>query len=258
MTEPTSRASVQTGDSYGVAGENKGTVNQYFGSSTDIKRPEESSKAESVGTLKAGDPRKSLAHWQGRDEEIAQLRQLLSNKTPLIGIEGIGGTGKSTLAAKVFEEIEGFPKRYWADVSTGALFTELARQLLTEFGYRVPDEESQLVAALVKCLQSGQCLLVIDNLESLLQADGQWQSQFYGEFFGYWLEYGNNSTVLVTTREQPTLKGLKWLPPPKRFKNTRRGSFVSRIRNSGRFRAFYRIGRWASPVNQIGSRLTEV
>ena len=97
---------------------------------------EASSKAESVG-IKAGDPPKSLAHWQGRDEEIAQLRQWLSSGVTLIGIEGFGGTGKSTLAAKIYEEIDIFSKRHWADVSTGAIFSELARQVLTEFGCRV-------------------------------------------------------------------------------------------------------------------------
>ncbi len=153
-----------------------------------------------------------MAYWQGRDEEIAQLRQWLSSGITLIGIEGIGGTGKSTLAAKIYEESDRFSKRYWADVSTGAIFSELARQVLTEFGCRVPEDESQLVAALVKCLRSGQYLLVIDNVESLLQPDGQWQSQLYEEFFQAWLEHSSQSTVLVTTRERPTLRGFEWLP----------------------------------------------
>ncbi len=200
---------------------------------------EASSKAELVG-IKAGDPPKSLAHWQGRDEEIAQLRQWLSSGVILIGIEGIGGTGKSTLAAKIYEEIDIFPKRYWADVSTGAIFSELARQVLTEFGCRVPEDESQLVTALVKCLRSGQYLLVIDNLESLLQDDGQWQSQFYEEFFQAWLEYGSDSKVLVTTRERLTLRGFEWLPL-KGLKNPDGVALLAELGIQGDLEAFTKL-----------------
>ncbi|WP_414515647.1 tetratricopeptide repeat protein [Nostoc sp. PCC 9305] len=178
-----------------------------------LERLQQISKVESPGVLKAGNPNKSLAYWQGRKTEIAQIQQWLTDKnTFLIGIEGIGGTGKSMLAAKIYEEIEGFPKRFWADVSYGAGFSDLACQVLDEFGFPVPEQEAQLVDALVKCLRSGQYLLIIDNLESLLQPDRQWGSQFYGDFFNAWVEYGGNSKIIVTTRERPELKGFEWLP----------------------------------------------
>ena len=174
---------------------------------------ESGSKAESPGVLKAGNPGKSLAYWQGRTAEIAQIQQWLTDEnTFLIGIEGIGGTGKSMLATKIYDEIAGFPKRFWADVSNGASFNDLARKVLTEFGFPVPEQEAQLVEALVRCLRSGQFLLIIDNLESLLQPDRQWGSLFYGDFFQAWVEHGSNSKVLVTTRERPELKGFEWLP----------------------------------------------
>ncbi|MBD2359744.1 tetratricopeptide repeat protein [Anabaena minutissima FACHB-250] len=173
---------------------------------------ESSTKVESPGVLKAGNPGKSLAYWQGRTTEIAQIQQWLTdNNTFLIGIEGIGGTGKSTLATKIYDEIAGFPKRFWADVSNGASFSDLARQVLTQFGFHIPEKEAQLVDALVNCLRSGQFLLIIDNLESLLQPDRQWGSLFYGDFFQTWVESGSNSKVLVTTRERPELKGFQWL-----------------------------------------------
>ncbi|WP_414579519.1 NB-ARC domain-containing protein [Anabaena sp. CCY 9402-a] len=173
---------------------------------------ESSTKAESPGVLKAGNPGKSLAYWQGRKTEIAQIQQWLTDQnTFLIGIEGIGGTGKSMLAAKIYDEIAGFPKRFWADVSNGASFSDLAREVLTQFGCPVPEQEAQLIEALVRCLRSGQFLLIIDNLESLLQPDRQWGSLFYGEFFQAWVESGGNSKVLVTTRERPELKGFEWL-----------------------------------------------
>ncbi|MEH1989824.1 tetratricopeptide repeat protein, partial [Nostoc sp.] len=178
-----------------------------------LERLQQISQPESPGVLKAGNPNKSLAYWQGRKTEIAQIQQWLTDKnTFLIGIEGIGGTGKSMLAAKIYNEIEGFPKRFWADVSYGAGFSDLARQVLSEFGFSVPEQEAQLMDALVKCLRSGQYLLIIDNLESLLQPDRQWGSQFYGDFFNTWVEHGGNSKVIVTTRERPELKGFEWLP----------------------------------------------
>ncbi|MBD2210222.1 tetratricopeptide repeat protein [Nostoc linckia FACHB-104] len=154
-----------------------------------------------------------MAYWQGRKAEITQIQQWLTdNNTFLIGIEGIGGTGKSMLATKIYEEIAGFPKRFWADVSNGASFSDLARQVLSEFGFPVPEDEAQLVEALVRCLRSGEFLLIIDNLESLLQPNRQWGSLFYGEFFNAWVEFGGNSKVIVTTRERPELKGFEWLP----------------------------------------------
>ncbi|MFN6155666.1 MAG: tetratricopeptide repeat protein [Dolichospermum sp.] len=149
-------------------------------------------------------------------EEIANLKLWLNNQNiSLIGIEGIGGTGKSMLAAKIYEDetITGFRKRFWADVGYGAIFTDVATQVLQKFGYKVPNQEIELVQTLVKCLQSGEYLLIIDNLESLLQIDGIWGSQFYEDFFKTWVECGGKSKVIVTTRERPELpKRWEWLP----------------------------------------------
>ena len=157
-----------------------------------------------------------MANWQGRTAEIANLKQWLNNPNiPLIGIEGIGGTGKSMLATKIYqdEEIEGFTKRFWADVNYGAIFTDVATQVLQDFGFRVPEQETQLVQTLVKCLQSDEFLLIIDNLESLLKTNGIWGSQFYEDFFKTWVECGGKSKVIVTTRERPELpKRFQWLP----------------------------------------------
>ncbi|WP_375467948.1 tetratricopeptide repeat protein [uncultured Nostoc sp.] len=178
-----------------------------------LERLQQISKVESPGVLKTGNPHKSLSGWQGRKTEYAKIQEWLTDKnTFLIGIEGIGGIGKSMLAARIYDKIEGFPKRFWADVSYGAGFSDLARQVLSEFGFPVPEQETQLMQALVKCLQSGQFLLIIDNLESLLQPNRQWGSQFYGDFFNTWVEYGGNGKVIVTTRERPELPKFTWLP----------------------------------------------
>jgi hypothetical protein len=158
----------------------------------------------------------------GAETELAQLYEwLLSDNVPLIGIEGIGGTGKSTLASKVYdgsipptaESGQGqYSKRFWADVGEGATFEELAQQVLTAFDCPMPEQERQLVDVLVCCLQASPCLLVIDNLESLLNPERQWQGTSYEDFFNTWCECGSCSTIVITTRERPELRGVKWLP----------------------------------------------
>ncbi|WP_335197237.1 hypothetical protein [Nostoc sp.] len=52
-----------------------------------LERLQQISQPESPGVLKAGNPNKSLAYWQGRKTEIAQIQQWLTDKnTCLIGI----------------------------------------------------------------------------------------------------------------------------------------------------------------------------
>ncbi|MCA2792504.1 MAG: tetratricopeptide repeat protein, partial [Microcystis sp. M112S2] len=149
----------------------------------------------------------------------------------MIGIKGVGGIGKSTLASKIFEEEipldpslgddeDLFPKRFWWEAGNLGGFSGLARQLLTEFGYPVPEKEIDLQEALIRQLQRHRHLIIIDNLESLLGKDGSWNNEFYQQFFTAWIEKGDTSKIIVTTREKPKPRGfnrwieLKGLKPP--------------------------------------------
>jgi len=155
--------------------------------------------------LRAGDPPPGLTNYQERLEETEKLQRWLQDKNLiLIGIEGFGGTGKSSLAAKIYQEenLKGrdFRKRFWVDCLRGRSFSEIAQSLLKAFEWSLPQNESKLVQAVVQCLRSGNYLLIIDNLENLMDEYGQWCSELYEQFFREWIEYGDNSTVLVTTR----------------------------------------------------------
>ncbi|MEQ9548004.1 MAG: NB-ARC domain-containing protein [Coleofasciculus sp. G3-WIS-01] len=151
---------------------------------------------------------------------------MADGKTRLIGITGIGGLGKSTLAAKIYDEDSTeFEDKVWADISRIG-FTELARRVLLKFGVSpetieaIP--EKSLGDALVNHLRQGQYLLVMDNLETLLQSeDGDNKNtsirdESYRQFFYDWLECGEKSVVLVTTRERFDLPPIKcqWLSLP--------------------------------------------
>jgi tetratricopeptide (TPR) repeat protein len=166
--------------------------------------------------------RPSLNCWQGRTEERQKIGEWMADRNiRLIGITGLGGFGKSTLAAKIYDDDSAeFDKKFWVDVSRRVTFTELARRVLLRLGLSPPNVEAipelSLVDALVNHLRERRYLLVIDNLESLLQHDGQWLDAIYQQFVHGWLGCGGKSVILVTTRERPDLPeiNLKWLPLP--------------------------------------------
>ena len=153
----------------------------------------------------------NLENWQGREDEIAQLQAWLADSAvDTIGIQGLGGIGKSALAASLYHAAEGFAAKFWADVSQQPDFTIFAEQAITALGDRIRFDVSQLDATqlaniLLNCLNQRRCLLVVDNLETLLDDARQWRDPAYEHFFSRWTEQGRTSVVLLTTQEKPVL-----------------------------------------------------
>ena len=63
------------------------------------------------------------------------------------------------------------------------------------------------LSKLLNCLRQSRCLIVLDNLETLLDADrvGQFRSGFeaYGELLRSIAQVGHQSCVMLTSREKP-------------------------------------------------------
>ena len=151
-------------------------------------------------------------HWQTRREESLILADLTAD-VQLIQVIGVGGYGKSALAARVFEQAEGFQQKFW--VSFRPLFSErefppfrsFGRWFGHKFGYQ-PDPdwtEAELATEALNRLAQQRCLLVLDNLEALLEPSGQWRDLGYRNFFLRWFETGGRGVLLVTSRECPEL-----------------------------------------------------
>ena len=108
----------------------------------------------------------------GREREVAEVRGLLAQRNVrLLTLTGIGGVGKTRLAAEVAREAAGnFPD--------GAAFVELASlsdaallgpTVLRSLG--APEAQGRTpLESLVDHLRSKHLLLVLDNLEHLLEA----------------------------------------------------------------------------------------
>jgi tetratricopeptide (TPR) repeat protein len=161
-------------------------------------------------TLDANPP--PYHHWQVRQEEAQILADLVTGRQ-LVEVIGIGGYGKSALAARAFEQATGFDKKLW--VSFRPLFSEqefppfnvFGRWLGRAFGYQPAPTwtDEQLATEALNRLGRERCLLVLDNLETLLTADGQWLDLGYRDFLLRWFGTGGQGVTVVTSRERPDL-----------------------------------------------------
>ena len=154
-------------------------------------------------------------------DELDWLRKCLDSGTiKLIGVKAAGGFGKSALVAKFCEELTGW-NVVWTTFSQVYPFAVWGRWLLNKLERPVPEKDDDLIIALCDALASGKYLLVWDNLETLLKADGlkaseNWFDDGYGQFLLRWFSSQSLSKILVTSREQPrlpanTFNQCKWL-----------------------------------------------
>ena len=154
------------------------------------------------------DPLPDRRFFQGRTEQQTELRAWMADlQVSLIGLRGEGGIGKSTLMAQVFADSPDFKGKFWADVRSQTSMTVLAARALQEFGV-LPEqveniEEKDLIPRLLRLLQQGRYLLAIDNLESVLTAEGAWLSG-YEQFWQGFQDIGSESVLLLASREYPS------------------------------------------------------
>ncbi len=160
--------------------------------------------------------------WQVRNEE-RQLEQLLTGaQCRLVGLYGAGGYGKSSTTAQVFKTVQGFGRKFWVNfqdpVDFGTFGRWMIRQFLGDDRYEQNRElyercnDAELVNEVLSRLLAENCLLVLDNLETLFQDEALWRA--YGEFLNGWL-MGNGGGCLVLTSQfrldLPMAKVWEWI-----------------------------------------------
>jgi len=141
--------------------------------------------------------------WQGRQDEIEELQTALSNeKVRLIGMTAAGGYGKSALAVKFKEQLTPNWRVLWVSFIQPYPLAQFGRWLLEQLGrdYDEKWDEETLIGQIVEGLVAEPCLLVLDNMETVMPAEGK---SVYGQFLSQWLGNGMHSKLLLTSREQP-------------------------------------------------------
>jgi transcriptional regulator with XRE-family HTH domain len=155
-----------------------------------------------------------VSHFAGREVEVAQLTQwIVLEHCRLIALLGMGGIGKSMLVSFLGQHLTPqFEAVLWRSVRDAPSCEDLVADCITFFSQTppaaFPTSLEQRLNQLLSCLQAHRCLLVLDNLETLL-ASGDREGgylpgyQGYGRLIGRLAESAHHSCVLLTSREKP-------------------------------------------------------
>src|SRR6266571_2135601 len=155
-----------------------------------------------------------VSRFAGREVEVAELSQwIVQERCHVVTLLGMGGIGKSMLASLLGNRLAPqFEAVLWRSVRDAPSCEELVADCITFFSQTPPTafpaSLEQRITQLVARLQASRCLLVLDNLETLLESgdrEGGYLPGYegYGRLIGRLTESAHQSCVLVTSRERP-------------------------------------------------------
>ena len=196
-----------------VRGQESGARSQGQPTTNNEQYPIQNLKSKIQNRTDWGDAT-DVSVFLGRTEELAVLeRWIVRESCRLVCLFGMGGIGKTSLSVKLAKQIHGeFDYIIWRSLRNAPPLQELLADVIQ---FLVIQQETQLpesldgrILRLLECLRRHRCLLVLDNVETIMQPGdrgGGYQVGYegYGQLLKCLGETDHQSTLVLTSREKP-------------------------------------------------------